>query len=109
MDLSRIQALADLVLEHTRRQLAEEASQWQADAETVSVVPGRKYTKIDRGVKSSLSGYLMVEHETGIIYGIKGYGVPDRRYRYGTLDTIDGWNWGGYGPEPAAAAPEARS
>lgn len=108
MDQGGIRALADLVLEHTRRHLAEEASQWQADAETVTIIRGRKYTKIDRGVKSYPCGYLMVEHDTGIIYGIQGYGRPDKRYRYGTLDTITGWDWGGYGPEPIAAS-RARS
>ena len=87
----RIQALADLVLKHTKEHLARDYSGWQADAATVSIVPGKKYTKIDR---DRGHGYLMVEHETGFIYGIEGYGRPNKRYRYGTLNTIGEWNWG---------------
>ena len=59
----------------------------------VTVKPGRKYTKVDVGT----SGKYMVTKE-GEIFGIKGYGVIHRGHHYGTLDTIDLYNWGGYGP-----------
>lgn len=58
----------------------------------VTVTPAKKYTRVDVGS----SGKYMVENETEIIFGIKGYGVIHRGHSYGTLDTINNWNWGGY-------------
>ena len=58
----------------------------------VSVIPGRKYTKVNVGD----SGKYMIETETEKIYAIKAYGVIHRGYCFGTLDTIDDWFWGGY-------------
>lgn len=60
----------------------------------VCVVFGKKYDKVDR----YQSGVLMVERETGRIYGIKGYGVIHKGHQYGTLDTIEQWYWGTYKP-----------
>ena len=56
------------------------------------VVPGKKYTKVD----FSGSGMYMVVNDTGEIFGIKAYGVIHRGHRFGTLDTINEWNWSGY-------------
>jgi len=66
------------------------------EPETVSVVFGRKYTKVDVGN----SGKYMVVNSTGEIFGIKGYGVIHRGHPYGTLDTIQDWDWGGYTATP---------
>ncbi len=57
----------------------------------VRVVPGKKYTKVDIGS----SGVYMVDSD-GAIYGIKGYGKVHKGHYYGTLDEIEGWNWGEY-------------
>ena len=57
----------------------------------VNIKAGKKYTKIDRGS----SGVYMVDND-GQIFGIKAYGVIHRGYYYGTLDTINQYNWGGY-------------
>lgn len=62
----------------------------------VEVRPGRKYTKVDVG----RSGCYMVVNETGEIFGIKAYGVIHRGHSYGTLDTIDNWDWSGYKAVP---------
>lgn len=56
------------------------------------VVPGKKYTKVDFG----RSGKYMIVNDTGEIFGIKAYGVIHRGHRFGTLDTINDWNWSGY-------------
>lgn len=56
------------------------------------VIHGKKYTKIDVGT----SGKYMIVPETGVIHGIKAYGVIHPKHTYGTLDTIAQWNWGGY-------------
>jgi hypothetical protein len=90
----KITALAGLLLRQRQERLGREASLEQAGWEQVEVTPGRKYTRIDRGTASSMSGALMVEHGTGIIYGILGYGKVDKRSRYGTLDTTDRFYWG---------------
>ena len=53
---------------------------------------GRKYANVDVGD----SGKYMVELTTSRIYGIKGYGVISRAHCYGTLDTLDCFDWSGY-------------
>jgi len=53
---------------------------------------GKKYTKVDVGG----SGKYMVVNETGEIFGIKAYGVIHRGHKYGTLDTINEFDWRGY-------------
>lgn len=62
----------------------------------VRVIPGRKFTKIDVGS----SGKYMVDNGTGEIFGVKAYGVIHHGHRYGTLDTIDQWQWGDYKAVP---------
>ena len=57
----------------------------------VRIVPGKKYAKIDVGRESDKygwSGRLMVEIETGNVYGIKAYGVVHKGHYYGTVDTV---------------------
>jgi hypothetical protein len=99
-----VEDLARLVLTQSRERLAREYNQWQADAEQVKIIPGRVYTKINRGPEHNMSGFLMVEHATGRIYGIKAYGVPHKQHRYGTLATIDQWIWGEYTPRELVTA-----
>lgn len=62
---------------------------------TCEVHVAKKYTRVDVG-SPQMSGKYMVENETGIVYGIKGYGVIHRGHSYGTLDTVDQYFWGGY-------------
>lgn len=100
----KIEALATLALEQARERLAQEYSQQRADAETVEVVPGSAYTRIDRGRGSHVSGFLMVEHETGVVYGTRGYGKVRKGHCYGTLDTTGDWYWGAHYPQPASEA-----
>ncbi len=62
-----------------------------ANCET-NIKPGSKYTKVDIGG----SGVYMVVNETGEIFGIKAYGVIHKGHAFGTLDTVDQWDWSGY-------------
>lgn len=62
----------------------------------VSVKTGGKYVKVDVGT----SGKYMVVRETGEIYGIKAYAVIHRGHQYGTLDTLNEWDWSGYVARP---------
>jgi len=57
----------------------------------VSIKEGKKYTKAD----VDNSGKYMIDRE-GNIFGIKAYGVIHRGHQFGTLDTINQYNWGGY-------------
>lgn len=99
----KVQELADLILEQQRKRIAAHYSQAQADNERVEVKPGPKYTKIDVGPSGNISGKLMIENSTGIIYGIKGYGQVHKGHCYGTLETADQWYWGEYYPQKIEA------
>jgi hypothetical protein len=77
----------------------------------VKIVPGPKYTKIDETHSSGQAGKFMVDNATGEIFGIKAYGKVHKGHAYGTLDTIDQWDWGGFRPvrlagEPSPQRPE---
>ena len=54
---------------------------------------GKKYIKVNIGT----SGRFMIDQE-GNIFGIKAYNVIHKGHHYGTLDTIDQYNWGDYYP-----------
>jgi len=58
----------------------------------VSIKPRKKYTCVDVGG----SGKYMIDNATEEIFGIKGYGTPNKLHRYGTLDTIYNYAWGRY-------------
>lgn len=59
---------------------------------------GSKYVRVDVGD----SGKYMVDLD-GNIFGIKGYGRVHKGHRYGTLDTIELWDWSGYHAVPLRA------
>ncbi len=94
----QLQALADLITRQHKEQWDKDGYTHDLDparpgcAWVARVKPGRKFTKIDVGS----SGKYMVDNETGEIYGIKGYGVVHRGHRYGALETVGQWYWGGY-------------
>ena len=76
------------------RHLYPTSDQWEW--ERVNVKPGRVYTKVDVGPEHNMSGKYMVKNATGVIYGVKGYGVVHKGHRYGTLDEVTSWDWSGY-------------
>lgn len=91
--MDKVQRLAEMIREQTIETFKKRfgsnidvhASSWE-----VNVIPGKKYTKVDVG----RSGKYMIERET--IYGIKAYGVINKKKCYGTLDTINEFYWGDY-------------
>lgn len=101
LDQSKLQRLADLI--ETGRLIALVLDKVDCESNRtnckVRIVPGRKYTKIDVGY----SGAYMVDNGTGEIFGVKAYGVIHRGHRYGTLDTVDQWNWRPYQAIPRTA------
>ena len=78
--------------EHFEKTYPDTEIDFWKDSYTVHVKPGRKYTKVD----VYHSDKYMVVNETGEIYGIKGYGVIHKGHYYGTLETMNEWNWGGF-------------
>lgn len=80
--------------QHQARLRRQDYPFWES--EIVKVHPRKLYTLVDVGPEHNMSGRYMIEHATGTIYGIKGYGKVHKGHRYGTLDTLDGWEWGGY-------------
>ena len=99
-DMKKIEELAHRVKAQTQQTYRRDYpdTPWMFDKIEVFVVPGRKYTKIDRGEPGHQSGYLMIDHNSLEIFGIKEYGRPHMKRRYGTLDTITDWYWGEYHP-----------
>jgi len=67
------------------------ACQVNIDNAKTYIRKGNRYIKIDVGT----SGKYMID-KAGNIFGIKGYGVIHRGHQFGTLDTINDWNWGDY-------------
>ena len=90
----KIQQFAKVLEDQQIARLWQEKLACPCNIENVrtKVVPGKKYYKVDVGT----SGKYMVERDTEKIFGIKAYGVIHRGYQFGTLDTIDRYNWGGY-------------
>ena len=73
--------------------------------ETVHLKLGRKWHKLDIGT----SGAYMVNIRTGMVHGIKGYGVPHPKVIHGRIDLITGaqlyprrWTRAGTPPIPNA-------
>ena len=97
-NMKKIEALASLVKGQTRAVRQQQYPDWLREIETY-IRPGRRYTKIDRGEPGHEVGFLMIDHDTLEIFEIKGYGVPNKKKRCGTLDTIMNWYWGNYKPE----------
>lgn len=97
-----VDELAAVILEQRRQVLRAKGYDSQVDGEQVQVRPGPKYTKVDRGPGHNMSGFLMIENATGVIYGIKGYGVVHKGHCYGTLETAGDWYWGEYRPRMLA-------
>lgn len=85
---ARCEALASASHELHRRGFAlaypSLAPTYDGEHYAVTVKDKRKYINIDKGT----SGWLMVEKATGDVYGISGYGVPNKGRRYGNIDNL---------------------
>lgn len=92
----KIQELANLISQQTEERFIRQGftSVVHKSSFVVKIIPGKKYIKVDVGT----SGKLMIDVD-GNIYGIKGYGVINKKKCYGTLDTTDNFYWGEYYPK----------
>lgn len=92
--MDKVQAFAERLEREQRERYAREYPNIDLNHDNyrVKVHVGPKYTRVDFGG----SGKYMVVNATGEIFGIKAYGVIHRGHAYGTLDTIDAWDWSDY-------------
>ena len=89
LEAFRVRLERDLLAALVRDNVDCEANRAHCKA---SVTVGKKYARVDAGG----SGKYMVVLATSEIFGIKGYGVIHMGHRYGTLDTVEQWNWMNY-------------
>ena len=92
----KLEALRIKLITQTLERMNAQGLTHAAQNYTARIKEGKKYTKLDIGPACNMSGRYMIENETGNIYGIKAYGVIHRGHYYGTLDTIDQYDWSGY-------------
>lgn len=92
--LEEIKPFADLLHIDQLRGLVSRDCNCDVNRENVktSIKMGVKFARVDIGS----SGRYMVDLATSEIYGIKAYGVIHRGHRFGTLDTIQEWDWSEY-------------
>ena len=75
------------------------------DSESIGVEMGYKFDKVfvvrNTGADATQRmGRYMVESRTGNIYGIKSWTQVNKRRWYGTLDTIDQYDWSDFYARP---------
>lgn len=85
---TKLQAFVDKLSKET-------GTQW-------AVETGRKFDKVYEGNRS---GRYMVDRNSWVIYGIKSWAQINPRRLYGTLDTVEQWDWVPYYATPVVNTP----
>lgn len=57
---------------------------------------GKKYFRVLQDAVGQKSSRYFVEKETGTIFACEGWKKPNLNRSYGTLDTIDQFDWSGF-------------
>lgn len=70
--------------------------------ESVHIETGRKFDKVYVQTKVQKLGRYMVDRNSWVIYGIKSWAQINPRREYGTLDTIDQYDWSHFYGQPKA-------
>lgn len=68
----------------------------------VMVETGRKFDRVFVKTKTQKLGRYFVDRNSWIIYGIKSWNQVNERRQYGTLDTVDEWDWSFHYATPIA-------
>ena len=68
--------------------------------DTVQIETGRKFDKVYVKTEVQKLGRYMVDRNSWVIYGIKSWAQINDRRTYGTLDTIDQYDWKPYYGQP---------
>ena len=70
--------------------------------ETVQIETGRKFDKVYVQTNVQKLGRYMVDRNSWVIYGIKSWAQINERRTYGTLDTVDQYDWSAHYGIPKA-------
>jgi pyruvate/2-oxoglutarate/acetoin dehydrogenase E1 component len=70
--------------------------------DTWRIETGRKFDKVYVETSVQKLGRYMVDRNSWVIYGIKSWAQINPRRTFGTLDTIDQYDWTGYNGVPKA-------
>ena len=97
----------DKAVEYTQklekfRTAFENQSSSTKHGEKVHIETGRKFDKIYVQTSVQKLGRYMVDRNSWIIYSVKSWAQINPRRTYGTLDTIDQYDWSGYYAVPKA-------
>lgn len=81
--------------------------------DTVAIESGRKFDKVyvqtwHNGKPNQRLGRYMVDRNSWVIYGIKSWAQINERRTYGTLDTVDQYDWKPYYGTPKAGTEAER-
>ena len=92
-------------LEHFRAAFEKADRGCQDFGETVQIETGRKFDKVyvqtfHQGKPLQKLGRYMVDRNSWVIYGIKSWAQINERRTYGTLDTVDQYDWKPYYGQP---------
>ena len=79
----------------------------------VNIETGRKFDKVyvqtfHQGKPHQKLGRYMVDRNSWVIYGIKSWAQINERRTYGTLDTVDQYDWSAYNGIPKAGTDAER-
>lgn len=72
------------------------------NGDTIAIETGRKFDKVYVQTKVQKLGRYMIDRNSWVIYGIKSWAQINPRRTYGTLDTIDQYEWSHYYGKPKA-------
>lgn len=70
--------------------------------EKVQIETGRKFDKVYVQTNVQKLGRYMIDRNSWVIYGIKSWAQINPRRTFGTLDTVDQYDWSGYNGVPKA-------
>ena len=76
--------------------------------DTVQIETGRKFDKVYVKTEVQKLGRYMVDRNSWVIYGIKSWAQINERRTYGTLDTVDQYDWKPYYGIPKAGTEAER-
>lgn len=76
----------------------------KGEGETWQIDKGRKFDRVFIQGKHQKFGRYFVDRNSWVIYGIKSWAQVNPRRSFGTLDTVDQYDWIGYIGTPKAGS-----
>lgn len=100
-------------LETFRTTLESQDKGCTLNGDTVRVEKGRKFDKVyiqtfHDGKPNQRLGRYMVDRNSWVIYSTKSWAQINERRIYGTLDTVDDWDWSAYYAVPKPGTPSEK-